>query len=184
MFVLENVQLSLKEKSIVFIGFMGVGKTTIGSLVAKKLYRTFIDIDEEIEKQYNMSINEIFATHGETGFREIEKQTIRSFCEQPLKVISLGGGAFMQPEVREICLTNCLVIYLDMSWEQWKERLDLLIDTRPVLQGKDLKEIEELFYKRQEAYAINHSKLTVGLKSAEEAADYIVDSLKLSWDLC
>ncbi|OCA89162.1 shikimate kinase [Bacillus wudalianchiensis] len=162
---------------------MGVGKTTIGSLVAQKLDRAFIDIDEEIEKQYNMSINEIFAAHGEKAFREIEKQTIRSFCEQPLKVISLGGGAFMQPEVREICLANCFVIYLEMSWEEWKERLDLLIDTRPVLRGKDLKEIEELFYKRQEAYAINHSTLTVGSKSAEEAADDIIESVKLSEDL-
>ena len=50
-----------KEKNIVFIGFMGAGKTTIGKLVAKKLYRDFIDIDEEIEKEYNMPIPKIFA---------------------------------------------------------------------------------------------------------------------------
>lgn len=177
MCILNNVQTLSAEKSIVFIGFMGVGKTTIGSLVAKKLHRPFIDIDEEIEKKYNMSINEIFATHGEKGFREIEKQTIRSFCEQPLKVISLGGGAFMQPEVREICLANCRVFYLDMSWEQWKERLNDLIDSRPVLQGKDLKEIEELFYKRKSAYTINHASFTVDSITAEEAADCIVNSL-------
>ncbi|KKB36177.1 Shikimate kinase I [Bacillus thermotolerans] len=180
---MSNLETSVKEKSIVFIGFMGVGKTTIGSLVAKKLYRTFVDIDEEIEKQHNMSISEIFALHGEKAFREMEKDTIRSFCEQPLKVISLGGGAFMNPEVREICLKNCIVFYLDMSWEQWKERLNILIDNRPVLQGKNIDEIEELFYKRQSAYSVNHSTYKVDSQTAEEAADYIVDSLKLAWDL-
>ncbi|MEK4027845.1 MULTISPECIES: shikimate kinase [Bacillaceae] len=180
---MNSIQTSSTEKSIVFIGFMGVGKTTIGSLVAKKLGRPFVDIDEEIEKEYNMSINEIFAAHGEKGFREIEKQTIRSFCEQSLKVISLGGGAFMQPEVREICLANCHVVYLDMSWEPWKERLHDLIDSRPVLQGKDLKEIEELFYKRKSAYAINHTTLLVDSLTAEEAADCLIGSLQLGESL-
>ncbi|KMY56283.1 shikimate kinase [Bacillus sp. FJAT-27231] len=175
--------MSEREKSIVFIGFMGVGKTTIGSLVAEKLYRTFIDIDEEIEKEYNMSINQIFAVHGEKTFREIEKRTVRSFCKQPLKVISLGGGAFMQPEIREICLKNCIVFHLDMSWEHWKERLDLLIDSRPVLQGKDLNEIKELFDKRKDAYTVNHSSVTVDSKTADEVADSIIDSLKLTWYL-
>ncbi|MFK2826635.1 shikimate kinase [Bacillus sp. B190/17] len=177
--MLSNVQMSIKEKSIVFIGFMGVGKTTIGSLVAQKLQRPFIDIDEEIEKEHGMSINEIFASYGEQAFREMEKKTVRSFCEQKLKVISLGGGAFMQPEIRDVCLANCTVLYLDMSWEQWKERLDLLIEDRPILRDKDLKEIEELFYKRQEAYSLNHHTVTVDSKTEEDIADGIIALLKL-----
>ncbi|TDW04032.1 shikimate kinase [Bacillus badius] len=178
---MSNVPRLSKEQSIVLTGFMGAGKTTIGSLVAEKLNRTFIDIDEVIEEEYGLSINEIFAEHGENKFREIEKQTIRSFCEQPLKVISLGGGAFTQPEVREICLANCMVVYVDISWEHWKERLDLLIDTRPVLRGKDLKEVEELFLQRKAAYQENHWTLTVDGKTAEEAADCLIDSLESMW---
>ena len=112
MFILTNIQITPEEKSIVFTGFMGVGKTTIGTLVAEKLSRPFIDIDEEIEKQYQMPVTDIFTAHGENAFREIEKQTVRSFCEQPAQVISLGGGAFMQPEVREICLTYCTLFHL------------------------------------------------------------------------
>ncbi|MED0665513.1 shikimate kinase [Bacillus badius] len=181
---MTNIQITPEEKSIVFTGFMGVGKTTIGTLVAEKLSRPFIDIDEEIEKQYQMPVTDIFTAHGENAFREIEKQTVRSFCEQPAQVISLGGGAFMQPEVREICLTHCTVFYLDMSWEHWKDRISLLIDTRPVLQGKSLKEIEMLFYQRKESYAIHHLKLTVDSKSAEEAAEEITDSLKAFFNIC
>ena len=70
--------ISLREKSIVFIGFMGVGKTTIGEMVAKKLYRDFVDIDQEIEKEFNMPTSQIFKEHGETFFRQKEKEVISS----------------------------------------------------------------------------------------------------------
>ncbi|WP_028401203.1 shikimate kinase [Ectobacillus panaciterrae] len=174
---------SLREKSIIFIGFMGVGKTTVGELVAKKLYRSFIDIDKEIEKEFNMPIPQIFNTIGEKAFREKEKSIINDFCKQKLKIISVGGGAFLQKEIREICLSNCIVFFLDISWESWKERLNIIIDSRPVLQGLTLEEIEELFYKRKNIYSLHHSKFTTDNFAIEETADYIVESLKTAWDI-
>lgn len=162
---------------------MGVGKTTIGELVAKKLYRSFIDIDKEIEKEFGMTATDIFKIHGEDVFRDYEKKMIQSFCKQKLKIISIGGGAFMQPEVREACLTNCTVFYLDVSWDEWKERLDILINNRPILQSRNIDEIEELFHERQEAYSLNNSTLSVDDQSPEEVANHIVESLKLAWDL-
>jgi shikimate kinase len=178
-----NNKMSLREKSIVFIGFMGVGKTTIGELVAKKLYRDFVDIDKEIEKEYNMPTSEIFKTVGEKVFREKEKSIINHFSNQRLKIISVGGGAFLQEEIRKICLSNCIVFYLDLSWESWKERISLIIDSRPVLQGRTLDEIEELFYSRQEIYSQHHSKVETDNLDIESVADFIVDSLKTAWEL-
>jgi shikimate kinase len=180
---LLNHAVPLKEKSIVFIGFMGVGKTTIGKLVAKKLYRDFIDIDEEIEKEYNMPVSQIFNKIGEKAFREREKSLITKICNQKLQVISLGGGAFLQEEIRNVCLSSCIVFFLDLSWESWKDRISLIIDSRPVLQGKSPEEIEELFYKRQEIYSVHHSKVETDNHDVEEVADYIVESLKLAWEL-
>ncbi|MEH7225696.1 shikimate kinase [Bacillus sp. JJ1566] len=174
---------SLREKSIVFIGFMGVGKTTIGQLVAKKLFRSFVDIDQEIEKEYNMPTSEIFNSIGEKAFREKEKEIISKYCTQKLKIISLGGGAFLQKETRDICLKNCIVFYLDVSWESWKERISILIDSRPVLQGRSLQEIEELFMERKDIYSLHHSKLNTDDSNVEEIADYIIESLKLAWEL-
>ncbi|MBM4764296.1 shikimate kinase [Bacillus sp. B15-48] len=173
----------LKEKSIVFIGFMGVGKTSIGKFVAKKLYRDFVDIDEEIEKEFNMPVTQIFAEYGEKTFREKEKQLITDYCNQKLQIISVGGGAFLQEEIKKICLSTCIVFYLDLSWDSWKERISLIIDSRPVLQGRSLKDIEELFYSRQEIYSDHHSKVTTDNQDIEEIADYIVESLKLAWEL-
>lgn len=180
---LLNREIPLREKSIVFIGFMGVGKTTIGSLVAKKLYRDFIDIDVEIEKEYGMTIPEIFQKLGESEFRRKEKEKIEEICKQRLNIISLGGGAFLQKEIREICLNHCIVFFLDLSWESWKDRINLIIDSRPVLQGRTIEEIEELFRNRQEIYSVHHSKLTTDNLDIEEAAHYIVNSIKLAWDL-
>ncbi|MCM3677452.1 shikimate kinase [Peribacillus simplex] len=178
-----NKNTSLRMQSIVFIGFMGVGKTTIGQKVARKLYRDFIDIDQEIEKEFNMPTTEIFKKFGEKAFREKEKSVIESFSQQPLKIISVGGGAFLQEDIRNICLANCIVFYLDLSWDYWKERIGLLIDSRPVLQSRSLEEIEELFYTRQEIYSYHHSKVNTNDLDVDEVADFIVDSLKVAWDI-
>ncbi|MGG5831629.1 shikimate kinase, partial [Bacillus pumilus] len=66
-----NREIPVRQRNIVLIGFMGVGKTTIGQLVAKKLYRDFIDVDQEIEKKYNMTIPEMFQQKGEAFFRPV-----------------------------------------------------------------------------------------------------------------
>lgn len=176
-------ELSIREKSLVFIGFMGVGKTTVAKLVAKKLYRDFVDIDEEIEKEFQMPITEIFEKLGEKKFREKEREMVLHYCQQPLKVISLGGGAFMQEEIREACLKHSIVFYLDISWESWKDRLHMLVDSRPVLQNKSMKDIHALFNERKAYYAEHNSKLLTDDYNPEEVADYIIDSVKLAWEL-
>ncbi|MBM7571028.1 shikimate kinase [Aquibacillus albus] len=169
---------SLTNKSIVLIGFMGVGKTTIGKELANLLQREFVDIDDEIEKKYQMPIPQIFKEQGETAFREKEKEVISSFCKKKLQVISVGGGAFLQEEVRNLCMSSSIVVFLELSWESWKERIHLLMDDRPVLQGKTMDEIEELYHKRKQIYASHHLKVETDGKDPEEIANYIVESLK------
>ena len=180
---MNNLVMPLKEQNIVFIGFMGVGKTTIGKLVAKKLYRDFVDVDAVIEEEFGMPPTEIFKEFGEKAFRDREKAIIRDLCQTKLKVLSLGGGAFLQEEIRDMCLANSIVIFLDLSWEQWKDRINLIMDSRPVLQGRTLEEIEKLYYERQQIYASHHSKVQTDNQNEEEVANHIVDSLKLAWDL-
>jgi len=180
----ENTNISIREKNIAFIGFMGAGKTTIGKLVAQKLYRDFIDIDQEIEKRYQMPVSQIFQKFGEAEFRKMERELISSLCTSTrLKVISLGGGAYLQEEVRKVCLSHCIVFFLDLSWESWKERIPLIIDSRPILQNKSLDEIEKLFLSRREAYSLHHSKISTNEIDPDSAAEQIVESLKLAWEL-
>ncbi|MFD1334105.1 shikimate kinase [Oceanobacillus iheyensis] len=173
----------LREQSIVLIGFMGVGKTTIGKTVAKKLYRDFIDIDEEIEKRFKMPTKDIFRLHGEKTFRNAEKDIISEICQQRLKVVSLGGGAFLQKEIQEICLNSSIIFYLDLSWDRWKDRIELLMESRPVLQGKTMKEMKQLYEDRKPIYEQHHSRVDTDYHEIEEVADYIAESLKLAWDI-
>lgn len=165
----------VKEKNIVLIGFMGAGKTTAGELAAEKLNRQFVDIDLEIENEFGMPASEIFKKHGESVFRSFEKNIIETKCKDEGQVISLGGGAFINEETRKTCLANTVVVFLDISWEAWKKRYELLVDTRPVLQGRDLKEIKELFTVRRALYGNHHFKVRMDGLSPDEAADEIVE---------
>jgi shikimate kinase len=178
-----NREIHSKEKSIIFIGFMGVGKTRIGQLVAKKLNRKFIDIDEEIENEYNLPVTEIFNQIGEKTFRKREKSLITSLSEKRHQIISVGGGAFLQEDIRKVCMSSCIVIFLDISLEFWKDRISLIIESRPVLQGKSIEEMKELFNKRQEIYSNHHLKIVTDNKGVDEIADEIINTLKMDLNI-
>lgn len=175
---MDNNYISHNGKNIVLIGFMGAGKTTVGKIVAGKLSRDFVDIDEEIEREFQIPTTEIFKQYGETFFRKKEKEVIEKYCRQKQKIISAGGGAFLQEEVRDICLNECTVFFLDLSWDSWKDRISLLIDSRPVLQGKSMDEIKALFYNRQSSYEKSHYKVLTDNLNPEETADSIIHLLQ------
>ncbi|MFD1707022.1 shikimate kinase [Siminovitchia sediminis] len=162
-------------KSIVLIGFMGVGKTTAGERAARKSNRVFVDIDLEIEKKFTLPVNEIFKKHGEQAFRSIEKQLIEEHCHQSGHVLSLGGGAFMNSDTRNTCLQHTVVIFLDITWGAWLNRYKQLIDTRPLLQQKSLQEVEQLFLERRQVYAHHHGKIMMDDLSPDEAANKIIE---------
>lgn len=178
MISLKTSGISPKEKHIVLTGFMGAGKTTVGQILARRLDRELIDTDEEIEKRQNMTITEIFRQMGEPVFRRLERECIADLCANTRrKVLSLGGGAFMQEETRNICLDAAFVVFLDLSWEAWQERLPLLQDTRPLLQNRPMEEIRLLFDVRRQVYMLSHFVILADQLSPEETADRIIRSI-------
>ena len=97
---------------------MGVGKSTIGRLIAKRLKVKFIDVDKVIEKKEKISIKKIFEYKGEKYFRKIEEKTTFKILKNKNAVIALGGGAFMNNEIREKVLKSCTSVWLKLNLDK------------------------------------------------------------------
>tara|TARA_B100001741_G_C16364389_1_gene510213 strand:- start:125 stop:637 length:513 start_codon:yes stop_codon:yes gene_type:complete len=103
------------KKNLVFLGMMGSGKSSIGLIVSKKLNIEFIDIDYEIEKKLGMKISKIFENKGEKYFREIEEEITLKILKNKKKIISLGGGAFLNKKISKEILDNHISFWL--NWD-------------------------------------------------------------------
>ncbi len=152
------------KKNIVFLGMMGSGKTSIGKLISKKLGIEFYDIDELIEKKIRSSISEIFKTKGESFFREIEEKTTLKILKKQNVVIALGGGAFLNRNIRKEVLNNHLSFWLDNDDSALINRIKNSSKRPLAINLKDY-ELSNLIKKRSNIYSkalfkINCSKLT------------------------
>ena len=140
------------KENLVFLGMMGSGKSSIGSLVAKKLKLKFIDIDKEIEKNLNVTIKKIFEVKGENYFRKIEEQITLKKLKLNSTVISLGGGAFINKNIRKEVLMNHLSFWL--NWDE-KTLLSRIQDSkkRPLTLNATENELIDLIKKRSNTYS-------------------------------
>ncbi len=146
------------KKNLVFLGMMGSGKSSIGALVAKKLKLNFIDVDKEIEINFNTTITKIFENKGEEYFRKIEEQTTLKKLKVVSSVISLGGGAFLNNKIRKEILKNHMSFWL--NWET-KTLLNRIKNSkkRPLTINATDNELINLIKRR--AYIYNKSSFEV-----------------------
>jgi shikimate kinase len=156
----------LLKKPIIIVGMMGVGKSAIGRMLAKNLNREFYDIDENIEKKYNMRIYEIFENYGEKKFRDIEHEVIKEIKKESNYIIATGGGAFIYERNINIFNKIGLTLWLNASPFIIIERLKKNTNNRPLLKEVDLETyINNLLIKRNPFYAkanltVNSSKIS------------------------
>src|SRR5918992_204706 len=128
------VRERLGRRSIVLVGLMGAGKSTVGRRLAARLDLPFKDADAEIEAAAGMSVSDIFAIHGESYFREGERRVIGRLLQEGPCVLATGGGAFMHPETRAWIAQNGISIWL-------KAEIDVLMrrvrkrSNRPLLKN-------------------------------------------------
>src|SRR3954468_6509791 len=152
------------DRSIVLVGLMGAGKTTVGRRLAKRLGLPFADSDEEIEKAADQKIAEIFERFGEPSFRDGERRVVRRLIEGPPKVIATGGGAFVDAETRALILERGTAVWLQAQAATLAERVKRR-DDRPLLKDRDaLTVLKDLGAARNEYYAQAH--LHVSSKAA------------------
>jgi shikimate kinase len=141
-------------KTIVLVGLMGAGKTSIGRRLAQQLRLPFVDADAEIEAAAGSSIEEIFQRHGEAAFRDGERRVIaRLLEERPVQVLATGGGAFMDPTTRAVIRARCLSIWLRASLSLMLTRVGRR-NNRPLLKTGDPGAVlEKLMAERYPIYA-------------------------------
>jgi shikimate kinase len=165
------------ERSVVLVGLMGVGKSTVGRRLARRLGLPFVDSDEEIERAADHEIKEIFDRFGEASFRDGERRVLRRLISGEPKVIATGGGAFMDNETRILILERCIAIWLEAEVETLVERVKRRAH-RPLLVGKDpLLFLRELAQVRNPVYAEAHLHVRSESGPHERTVERIVEAL-------
>jgi len=168
---------SLGSRSIVLVGMMGVGKSSIGRRLGARLGVAFVDADAEIEKAAGMSIADIFARHGEADFRSGEARVIARLLEGGPQVLATGGGAVMNPDTRAAIRAKGVSIWLAAEFDVLMRRINKRKSERPMLQTADpAATLRRLLAEREPIYA--QSDLTV--QSREVPHDAIVTEIMRS----
>jgi len=164
---------ALGSRSVVLVGMMGAGKSSIGRRLAGRMEIPFVDADIEIEKAAGMSIAEIFSAHGEAYFRAGEARVIVRLLDGGPQVLATGGGAFMNPETRAAIRTKGISVWLRATLEVLNRRIKRRGD-RPLLKDSDpVETLRRLIEQRYPVYA--EADLTV--ESREVPHETIVDEI-------
>ena len=152
---------------------MGVGKSTIGKKLAKKLKYNFIDVDKLIELKEKSSINSIFKNKSENYFRKIESEITLSELRKEKSVISLGGGAFLSKEIRRSAKRLSISFWLDVPVEELIKRLKKS-QKRPLLFKKNISEtMKKIYYDRKKIYNKADYRIKCNSLSLNEIIDKI-----------
>lgn len=166
---------------IIVIGFMGVGKTTVGRELSKRLNLNFIDMDREIERREDKTIAEIFEAYGESHFRMLETNLLKELVQEDNIVISTGGGVVTIEENFNILKNEKSVIFLDADTKNIISHLSEEIDKRPLLRDSNNleKTIGDLLNKRYGKYnSVYDSKIDVNEKNVEEVVGQILVNIR------
>lgn len=171
--VARAVRRALEKRSVILVGMMGSGKSSIGRRLAAALELPFVDADAEIEEAAGMTIEEIFAIHGEPYFREGEERVIRRILEGSPQVVSTGGGAVVSAQTRAAIAKSGISIWLDAPLEILLQRV-MRRDNRPLLKSADPRAVlTRLLAERQPYYEQAHLRI----ESRDAPHEAVVDDI-------
>lgn len=165
-------------RTLVLVGMMGAGKSSVGWRLARKLGIPFSDTDQEVEKAAGCSVADIFETWGEKAFRDAERRIIKRLLGGPTQVVSTGDGAFFDEESRTLIKENAISLWLRADPEILYERV-IRRDTRPLLFEGDAKQIlEEMVERRYPIYAKADLTVESNDDAHEATIERVIEALK------
>jgi shikimate kinase len=166
------------DRPVVLVGLMGVGKSTVGRRLAKRLGLPFVDSDSAIEDAAGYSPAEMFERYGEQDFRDGERRLVARLIEGEIRVIATGGGAYVDARTRQLLNERAITIWLDAPVDVLAERTSRR-DTRAQLRTGDPKgTLERLSEERRPSYEEAHIHVKSGDGAHREVVEAIVDALE------
>lgn len=167
----------LRHRTIALVGLMGVGKSSVGRRLANALGLPFRDTDAEVEAAAGRSIADIFADLGEPAFRDGERRVIARLLDMPPHVLATGGGAFVNPETRQLIRSKAVSVWLKTDLETLARRVSRK-DTRPLLTGKDpLEVLKAQAEARYPVYAEADVTVETGDVAHHVTVDHVIQAL-------
>ena len=166
------------DRPVVLVGLMGVGKSTVGRRLARRLGLPFVDSDSAIEDASGYSAAEVFERFGEADFRDGERRLVARLVEGDVRVIATGGGAYVDPRTRHLLNERAITIWLDAPVDVLAERTSRR-NTRPLLRTRDPKAtLEQLSEERRPSYAEAHIHVKSGTGAHSDVVETIVRELE------
>jgi shikimate kinase len=166
------------DRPVVLVGLMGVGKSTVGRRLARRLGLSFVDSDAAIEDAAGFSAAEVFERYGESDFRDGERRLVARLIEGSVRVIATGGGAYVDPRTRQLLNERAITVWLDAPIDILAERTSHR-DTRAQLRNGDPKAtLERLATERRASYEQAHIHVKSGDGAHKDVVDSIVSALE------
>jgi shikimate kinase len=166
------------DRPVVLVGLMGVGKSTVGRRLARRLGVPFVDSDSAIEDASGFSAAEVYERYGERDFRDGERRLVARLVEGEVRVIATGGGAYIDSTTRKLLNERAITIWLDAPVDILAERTSRR-DTRPLLRNSDPKgTLERLSDERRPSYEEAHIHIKSGNGAHRDVVDSIVAALE------
>lgn len=159
------------------VGLPGAGKSTVGPMIAERLGRGFVDLDERVERLAGRSIPEVFAREGESAFRRLELEATRTLAPEPELVVAPGGGWITSADAVALLVPPGVLAYLRISPEGALRRLGVGVASRPLLAGDALARLRGTFSERREYYERAELVLDVEHLSPQQVTAQVVDGL-------
>lgn len=177
----DDEPIPVHRRSIALVGIMGVGKSTVGRRLARRLNLPFADGDEEIEAAAGMTVSDIFARLGEAEFRAGEARVMKRLLEGPRVVLATGGGAILNPETRAALRSRAVTVWMRADLETVAQRVQRR-DTRPLLRGRDpLEALRAMAEVRYPIYQTADLIVDVASGAHGQAVDAICGVLEPYW---
>ena len=168
----------IPAKTIVLVGLMGTGKTTVGQALARRLGLSFFDLDHEIEKIANCTVSNFFSLYGEKAFRQLERQTMGQLLDYRSCIIASGGGTFIDNHTRARIAKFAISIWLNTGLNILAQRLAQNKGSRPLLKDRNILSIlQNMCHERNPVYSTADITIDTGYSSVNTIVDSILKKL-------